>query len=138
MSARLGNPALLTLASATLGAASGRVFNFNPAGWALLVSISALYTATATVNNRVPVFDIKDAAGNIIWRGTQGGNVTAGQAVRFLLGPGLLTAAIPAPLVTNIAIPDGMAIPPGGTLTVFDNANVDVNDTIGGAVIYSL
>lgn|SRR5215472_7372281 len=139
MSARVGNPQQYTLASQTLGAGTGRVFSFNNPGWATLISIAVLYTATATVGNRVPVFDIKDGAGNVIWRGSlPSGNVTAGQAFRFNIGAGLVTAApFAAPLVGNIALPDGFALPPLATLTVLDNAAVDNSDTVGGAVIVS-
>jgi hypothetical protein len=63
MSARLGNPQQVAIASAALGVAGGRVIPLNNTGWALLASIALLYTASATVGNRVLVVDVKDAAG---------------------------------------------------------------------------
>src|SRR5215831_7686477 len=139
MSARVGNPQQYTLASQTLGAGTGRVFSFGNPGWTTLISMAVLYTATATVGNRVPVFDLKDAAGNVLWRGAlPSGNVTAGQAVRFNIGASLVTAApFTAPLMANIALPDGFALPPLATLTVLDNAAVDNADTVGGTVVIS-
>jgi hypothetical protein len=135
MSARLGNPQQVTIASAALGVAGGRVIPFNNTGWALLASIALLYTASATVGNRVLVVDVKDAAGNILYRATLGTAVTAGQTPRLIFGAGLATTGITTPLTQTFALPDGFAVPPAATLTLFDNANIDVADTVLGTAV---
>lgn len=137
MSARLGNPTELLVASAALGAAAGRVIALNNAGWQQLLSVSLLYTASGTAGNRQVALDVKDSAGNILFRAASGTALTVTQAARINIGCGLSTASITAPLVQNISLPDGMAIPPNGTLTVVDTANVDTADTVAGAVVVS-
>jgi hypothetical protein len=138
MSVRIGNPVEVVVASGALGVAAGRVSTFGLTGWALLLSMAFLYTASATVGSRVIVLDVKDGAGNILFRGTLGTAVTAGQAVRLILGAGLATTGITAPLTQTLALPDGFSIPAGSTVTIFDNANIDVNDTVAGAVVLSM
>lgn len=138
MSSRLGNPVELVVASAALGGASGRAIVLGNAGWALLLSMAFLYTATASVGNRVLVCDIKDASGNILYRGTLGTNVTASQTPRLIYGAGLTTTGVATPLTQTFALPDGMSVPPLSTITIFDNANIDANDTVAGAIITSV
>jgi|SRR5215831_686812 len=137
MSARVGNPQQLIIASAALGAAAGRVIALNNQGWALLLSMALLFTASATVGNRVLVLDVKDSAGNILYRGTLGTNVTAGQTPRLIYGAGLATTGVTTPLTQTFALPDGFAVPPLSTVTIFDNANVDVADTVAGNAVMS-
>jgi len=138
MSVRVGNPVQVTLASQSLGQTSGRVFSFNNPGWGMLLSATLTYTASATGGSRVPVVDIKDGSGNLIWRGViPSGNITTTQAARINIGAGLSTATITTPPTINIASPDGLGIPPAATLTVFDNANIDSADTVAGNIVYS-
>ncbi|HEX8835441.1 MAG TPA: hypothetical protein VF748_00765 [Candidatus Acidoferrum sp.] len=137
MSARIGNPVEIVAASAILGVSSGRVIPLNNQQWVLITSVVIVYVPTATVGNRVPVFDFTDASNVGIFRAVQGGSVTASSNTRFAMGAGIPTAVVTSPPVTTIALPDGLSLPPGSRLTVFDNANIDVNDSVTGSIVFS-
>src|SRR5215469_4147839 len=134
MSARLGNPQLITAAAAALGVAAGRTISLgNGAQWALLLSLVLTYVVSATAGNRIVILTIKDAAGNIVWQNWNNGavNITAGAAAK-LIAPVWQSNSSGGGGVPQDAyfLPDQMAIPPNSTLTVQDLANIDVNDTV--------
>ena len=132
MSARPGqinNPAF-TVAAAILGSAAGRSMTLNNQSNAVITALMFTYVATATVGNRVPVVRILDSAGNILWQTTQGGNIAAGQTFRLAVGAGIQTVAETAPLMQFMPLPVEFTVPPAAQVVVFDNANIDVNDTI--------
>lgn len=140
MSVRLGNPQEVTFAAAALGGAAGRSMSLGGAAnqWVLLVSILATYVASATVGNRVPVIQIKDSAGNILWQTSQGGNLTAGQTARLAAAGGVPAAAVTAPVMQTMPLPDGFSVPANATIVIFDNGNIDTTDTVAvNAVISS-
>jgi hypothetical protein len=136
MSSRIGNPVEQVVASGALGAAGGRVIPLNNQGWVLLTSVSLLYSASATAGNRQVALDLKDAAGNILFRGASGTAITTTQVVRINMG-GITSSTVTAPAVQNISTPTGMSLPPLSTLTVVDTANVDTTDTVAGAIVVS-
>jgi len=132
VSARLGNPQLITAPAAALGSAAGRSIALNTAGWSMLISAVLTYVATATVGGRSPAIRIVDAAGNIVWQdGNSGATLTAGLTFRLTLGTALGSRSTGAPVfLQTYLIPDGLSIPPGSSLVVLDGVNVDVNDTV--------
>lgn len=136
MSARLGNPQEQVIVGAALGASTGRVIPFNNTGWLIFVSGCFLYTASATAGSRQVSFDFRDSAGSLLFRAATQAAITTTQAARINLGA-MTSSSITAPLVQNVSTPDGMSLPPNSTLTVVDTANIDTNDTVGGAMVTS-
>lgn len=115
----------------TLGAATGRQIykNTDLTFPASLVSVMAALTTTATVGTRAPAFDIKDASGDILWRGTTASTQAASLTQKYQAGAGAMPAALAGGVVT-MGVPAPCIIPPGGTVNLLDTANIDVNDSV--------
>lgn len=118
----------------TLGSAAGRTIFTNGVLPGFIASLMFTYSATATAGNRQPEIQIKDSSSNIVWRNICSTNVTASQGGQFACASGIATSNLPAVIFTiSLALP--AYLPPSGTITVFDVANIDVNDTISAGQI---
>ncbi|HEX8838729.1 MAG TPA: hypothetical protein VF748_17435 [Candidatus Acidoferrum sp.] len=135
MSARIGNPALITAAAAALGGASGRTYALNNPTWILFVSSVLTWVATATVGSRNPVLRFLDPSGNIVLHmiGGAASLVTAGTTTRLLLSSvlqGISTNTVPAQQLMAFLAGGGLSLPPFSSFVVFDASNIDPADTL--------
>lgn len=139
MSVRLGNPTEVTATAAALAVSTGRVMSLGGAAnqWCVITSILFTYVATATGGNRVAVVQIKDSSGNILWSAAASANITGGQTARIALGGGVPSANVATPNHMFMPLADQLTVPGNSTVTLFDNANVDVADTVAMNLVYS-
>lgn len=135
MSSRPGTQSQTQIASAILGAAAGRNIGINNSANALVDAIVFIYTPTATVGNRIPTIQIRDAANNILWQCAASANVVATNPVRICAGAGVAAAAIATPLMQYLPLPSELAVPQFASVQIFDGANIDVNDTVSAGMI---
>lgn len=138
MSARIGNPQLISVAQAAVNGSAGRAIPLNNNGWVTLISMRLLFTATATVGNRVPAFTAGAVAtaAQPVWVGIQSGAaLTANAAQQFIFGASLPSGAISTQ--TTIPLPDAMALPPLSQVVFLDTGNIDANDSVSGVIIVS-
>ena len=109
-------------------------FPVSPATWVEFVSIFTVVTIDATVSGtRLLQFQVKDAAGNII---------TAGEPTSY-------TQSTPSPAQNSFyvggpaqwtpggAFPQGLLIPPGGSIHLVDvNGNAPTTDSIALTAVF--
>lgn len=167
MSTRIGNPQQVNFPATVLGSAAGATIPIQNSGWALLVSVLAIYTATGTTGNRQIVIDFEDAADNVIWRAKAPSLVLPGQTVTLAMasrvqgdsvelrtlqqitasGLGVLDEldAIrsdvdvnPLPMLLTVALPEGFSIPVNAVIEISDANTVDVADTVSATIIFTL
>lgn len=119
----------------TLGSATGRTLFTNGPLPGNISSIQIVITTTATVGNRLFIFQIKDSSGNQIWRASANGNTVASTAQQFGAGAGVPAQNTGGALETTL--PNFSYLPPNGTVVILDGANIDPNDsvTVGQIVV---
>lgn len=93
--------------------------------WTELLYGHFLYTASATVGTRAPIFEVLDSANRQYAVGDCGVNVTAGQTVAFTLNSNGLRSGSAGVATNFIPIPPNLIIPPGGLVRIRDNAAID-------------
>ncbi len=87
----------------------------------ILISVSALFTTSGTVANRIPNLTLLNGpsgAGTILSAGIAGA-LTATQSARYLWGMGLPALAAPVNSATTpstFPVPQGIMVPPGGII----------------------
>lgn len=138
MSPRPGTVSKLVQSATALGVAAGVNVPLNNSAFAVLPAISIVLVASATVGNRVPVVRLLDASGNILASTVATTAITAGQTVRLMVMAGATFSAIATPLQQNLPWPVEMPVPPLSSLQIFDNANVDVADTVAVVASFAM
>lgn len=91
--------------------------------WAHIV-----YTATATVGNRLLTLQVSDSAGNDMFSVRTAAFQTASQVQHYSFQPGMFREGSFSNGEIQVAIPVGVLMA-GWTLTVFDENNIDVADS---------
>ncbi|HZP77523.1 MAG TPA: hypothetical protein VFB45_15370 [Pseudolabrys sp.] len=140
MSNRLGTPQSVIVAAAALGVTAGRAMSLGGAAnqWVLVASMLFTYVASATAGSRVPVVQIKDPSGNILWSASMSTTAAANTTTRIALGGSVPLTAAATPATLFAPIPDGFSCPANSTVTVFDNADIDhAADTIAMNAVVS-
>lgn len=117
------------VAAAVLGSAAGIAVPLNNQSSAQVNAVFISYVATATVGNRNPTLTFKDSLGNILWQTAHVTSITASQTPKIMTGPGIVNASFTTPLMLMLELPSNFTLPKFASLTVFDAANIDVNDT---------
>ena len=137
MSVRSGNPHVFINATVALGAAAGVNFPLDSSSQNLL-TVSIVYTASATVGNRVVTVRVLDAKSNVLWSAAFGTAVTAGQTPRLMMGAGSPTSSVTTPLQQTFPLPVEFSLPASSSLQVLDSANIDTTDTVQVNVVVTL
>ena len=114
-------------AAQTLGGAAGRTYQLPNEAAAMVGCIHVVLVTTGTVGSRALVLRILDATGNTLFESQSQASIAASSTSRQNWGAGMISGT-QGPYVLNGA-PD-MSVPPGAQVNIFDNANIDANDTI--------
>jgi hypothetical protein len=129
MSTRSGNPKSQINTAVALGVAAGINIPLDQS-CQNLIAVAIVYTASATVGNRVPTVRVLNAAGNVLWSAVFATAVTASQVPRLMLGSGTPATTVTTPLQQTFPIPVEMSLEPNSSLQISDSANIDVADTV--------
>lgn len=135
MSAFVGQISATIVPSQTLNGSTGRIIAINNNSAAMLYSVRVLLTTTATVGNRQLTLRVQDGAGHNIAGGIAVGNLAASSPFDVTYGAGLTTTAIAN--FQTMSIPVNLIIPGLSQIQLFDNANIDANDTIAVNIWYA-
>jgi len=118
-------------AAQTLGGAAGRTYPLNNEAAAMVGSTRVVLVTTATVGSRALVVRILDASNNVLFENLSTATVAASSTSRQNWGAGMVAGT--AGIYVLNGMPD-MSVPPLSQVNIFDNANVDANDTIATTV----
>jgi hypothetical protein len=111
-----------------------------PAGGLVLFTVGAstryrirafrgTYVSTATVGNRVPVFQVKDASGNVVWQSVIGNALTASFTAYY--NSGGIATALDTGTIRNSSCGhiEGVMMEANWTFVVDDLADISATDT---------
>lgn len=138
MSARTGPSQFAAFTAAALATSSGRTMALgNGNTCAVLNTALITYVATASVGNRIPIIRViapasvsQQQAAQTLWQMAAGTAITASQTSILAIGAGVPASTVANPLMQFLTLPFDLPLPIGAQLQVFDQANIDVNDTV--------
>jgi len=118
-------------AAQTLGGAAGRTYALNNEAAAMVGCTHVVLLTTATAGSRALVLRILDASNNVLFESLSIATVAASLTSRQNWGAGMVSGT--AGVYVMNGMPD-MSVPPLAQVNIFDNANIDANDTIATTV----
>ena len=134
MSTRPGTAQFNVVGATRLAQAAGQSFPLgNGNSPAALSTLLITWIASATVGNRIPIVQIKNSAGVVLWQ-VVGAAITAGQTVILAIGSGVPPSTVASPLMQFLTLPFDFPTPINATIQIFDNANIDSNPVTGDHV----
>lgn len=115
----------------TLRVTGTNTYSYVPNSDTSLGFVHAIYTADATVGNRIVVLELLNEAGQLITDFYGAPAITASQARHILYLPGAYReSAFDSNNTVQIPFASGMVIPAGYTLRVRDTANISAGDSM--------
>lgn len=105
-----------------------------------VIAFSCTFVASAAVATRLPRFQYKDAAGNIVYRGdgVNGGSAAAGTTKRYNHSQGAVVSSnnvTGAQEYVGAGVPPGMSLPAGGSIGSITDL-IDVGDQWSAIFLY--
>jgi hypothetical protein len=124
--------------SQTLGSAAGRTYALFNSSWAVLNGVRLLLTTTATAGSRNPVCRILDAAANPLIEFINNAALIASTPWKVNFYPFVGSLGTIAGQFAFATAPAEFVMPPFASMQIFDNANIDVNDTIQPNIVFAM
>lgn len=129
-----GDPLEILSPSQTFGGAAGRIIALNNIVWWSLMASEIKITTTATAGNRAFIIQINDANGNVIVKSTNPTAQPASNTWSYQFGAGIATIGTNSTFSWSTPCPT--LIPPGSSIQILDQSNIDPNDTFSAAFFF--